>query len=100
YHAFGHSSEKGVINIRVLEREGRLIMEIEDNGVGISKERLGEIERGEVGSESGIGIRNVSSRIQIYFGQDYGVSIQSVPDEGTLIRITLPTEITGEDILE
>ena len=39
---------------------------------------------------SGIGLRNVHQRIQLYFGSRYGLEIESEPDEGTLIRVHLP----------
>ena len=39
---------------------------------------------------SGIGVRNVHQRIQLTFGRQYGLTIQSEPDEGTLVRIHLP----------
>ena len=39
---------------------------------------------------SGIGLRNVHQRIQLYFGETYGLQIESEPDEGTIIRIHLP----------
>ena len=42
------------------------------------------------GKGSGIGLKNVQERIQLYFGADYGLSLYSEPDEGTTARIHLP----------
>ena len=39
---------------------------------------------------SGIGVRNVNQRVQLYFGESYGVRIESEPDEGTDVIICLP----------
>mgnify|MGYP002231551967 CR=1 FL=1 len=39
------------------------------------------------GSGSGIGVRNVNERIRLYFGQEYGLSIESELDEGTVVTI-------------
>ena len=39
---------------------------------------------------SGIGVRNVNERVHLYFGESYGVRIQSEPDEGTDVIIHLP----------
>ena len=39
---------------------------------------------------SGIGLKNVHERIQLYFGKNYGLKIYSEPDEGTTIRIHMP----------
>lgn len=45
---------------------------------------------------SGIGLKNVHQRIQLYFGVEYGLEIESEPDEGTTVRIHLPkTEETS-----
>ena len=53
-----------------------------------------------MGKGSGVGLRNVNERIQLYFGKEYGLKILSQPDEGTLARIHLPVktiaEVTGE----
>ena len=38
----------------------------------------------------GIGIKNVNDRLRIYFGPGYGLSIDSVPDEGTTVTIRMP----------
>ena len=49
---------------------------------------------------SGIGVKNVNERIRLYFGEEYGITIWSEPDEGTVIHIHLPaqayTEMTQE----
>ena len=39
---------------------------------------------------SGIGLRNVHRRIQLTFGREYGLTILSEPDDGTVVRIRLP----------
>ena len=47
-------------------------------------------------SGSGTGVRNVHERIRLTFGEDYGLTIFSEPDEGTLVRIRLPA-LTREE---
>lgn len=42
------------------------------------------------GDNSGIGIKNVNDRIKIYFGKEYGLSIESELDEGTTVIIRMP----------
>ena len=78
----------------------RLILTVSDNGVGMSPERLRELndsisniydrferERGDVG---GIALSNVNNRIKLLFGEDYGINILSVKGAGTDVEITLP----------
>lgn len=53
---------------------------------------------------SGIGVKNVNERIHLYFGKDYGISINSEPDEGTTVLMHLPAvsyeEIAKEEALK
>ena len=45
---------------------------------------------------SGIGVKNVNERIRLYFGSEYGLSIESEPDEGTVVTIHLPAVAYSE----
>ena len=65
-------------------------MTVEDNGVGMTKEQCVDILEREPGDRRGIGIKNVNDRLQIYFGPQYGLSIESMPDEGTTVTIRMP----------
>ena len=40
--------------------------------------------------KSGIGIKNVNDRLKIWFGDAYGITIESVPDEGTKVTVRMP----------
>ena len=48
---------------------------------------------------SGIGVKNVNERIKLYFGERYGLTIDSEPDEGTTITILLPA-VPYDSVLE
>ena len=76
------------------EREPYLCFVIRDNGLGMTKERVESLftctAHVPSGRGSGIGVRNVNERIKLYFGEHYGLTIESEPDEGTTIRIYLP----------
>jgi two-component system LytT family sensor kinase len=80
----------GQIHLRTHRRDGRLIIEIEDNGVGMSSERLSEVYGG------GIGISNVHERLRLLYGGQFGMDIRSREGEGTQIRIELPTLAVAE----
>ena len=68
--------------------------QVVDNGLGMPQEQADALlteDTGKVrGKGSGIGLKNVQERIQLYFGADYGLSLYSEPDEGTTARIHLP----------
>ena len=61
-----------------------------DNGVGMEPEQIEEIFRRKPDGKSGIGIKNVNDRLKIWFGEKYGVTITSVPDEGTRVTVRMP----------
>lgn len=85
------------------EQEQYLCLVIRDNGLGMTKERVESLftntSHVPSGRGSGIGVRNVNERIKLYFGEYYGLTIESEPDEGTTIRIYLPA-VSYSEILE
>ena len=78
------------INVHIYTVENTLMMEIKDDGVGISEEKLSTMLEDSPKSENGIGLNNVNNRIKIYFGEQYGVKVESVEDQGTKVCISLP----------
>src|SRR5712692_2547805 len=74
----------GKIELRTTSCDGRLRIEIEDNGVGISEEKMPHVY------VEGIGLSNVRERLRVLYGTDFHLDIQSRPGEGTVIRIEIP----------
>lgn len=68
-----------------------LIFVVEDDGIGMPEDLLENILTMPPG-QSGIGIRNVHERIRLTFGAPYGLTIDSVEDEGTKVTIRLPRQ--------
>lgn len=92
FHGFNHKPE-GYIHVLVWQEGGRLICEIVDNGDGmeVSEEsHLPSTKRKQ--AFSGIGVRNVHERIQLIYGETYGVTITSELGKGTKVRISLPMQ--------
>lgn len=103
YHGMEFMDGDGEIHIRAVRKEEKLVVSIQDNGLGMTEEQVKRlfVPDGHVPSNkgSGIGVRNVNERIKLYFGENYGLDIDSEPDEGTTIWIYLPA-VLYQDILK
>ena len=71
-----------------------LRLSVRDNGAGMEEEELRQLQR-EIKkpcqeTEKGFGLANVNERIQMYFGPEYGMRIESQKDNGTYVEITIP----------
>jgi len=100
YHGMEFMSGDGEIIIKAYCEGGDLFIDIEDNGLGMPQEQAEALLTEETTKKrskgSGIGLKNVQERIQLYFGAEYGLSIYSEPDEGTTARIHLPVKTLEE----
>jgi two-component system LytT family sensor kinase len=74
----------GTVTLRARRSEGRLSLEVEDDGVGIPEAELSTI------LNKGIGVANVKERLKVLYGQDYRMLIDSQPGRGTRIEIEVP----------
>lgn len=94
YHGMEFMDGDGEVVVRAKREGDDLWLTVRDNGLGMTEEQVESLlsESPHVTSRkgSGIGVKNVNERIRLYFGEQYGLQIDSEPDEGTLIRIHLP----------
>lgn len=90
--------EEGSIYIRVYRTDGEILLVVEDNGVGMTEKLCNELVHREAGDKAGIGIKNVNDRIQIYFGEAYGLQIRSELDVGTVVEIHIPQILSEEEL--
>ena len=90
YHGVNGLVDEGHIEIRVRAEGEDVLFTVEDNGVGMEPEQIEEIFRRKPDGKSGIGIKNVNDRLKIWFGDAYGITIESVPDEGTKVTVRMP----------
>ena len=81
------SNRAGRISIEAVEEEDQIRLTVEDDGVGMSREAAAEIL--QAGQGDHYGIYNARSRIQLYFGNEYGVEIDSCEKKGTKVTITV-----------
>ena len=100
YHGMACADGDGEISVHAFRDEDDVILEITDNGPGMTEEvssRLLDQHYTPPDSKgSGIGLRNVHLRIGLTFGSQYGLTILSEPDEGTTVRIRIPALDAGQ----
>lgn len=94
YHGIKYKRAKGNIIVTGTMEEGRICFRVEDNGVGMEPEELknlqSEILKPCKDTGKGFGLANVNERIRMNFGPEYGMTINSVPGEGTCVEIVIP----------
>ena len=94
YHGMAYADGDGEITVRAFRDGGDVCIEVTDNGPGMPEEVVRRLLEGggpNPGAKgSGIGFRNVHQRLRLTFGEPYGLTILSEPDDGTTVRIRLP----------
>ncbi len=86
-HGLSPKVEGGSIYLRTRVTDSRLIIEVEDDGVGMGATKL---EESSSWSGMGIGMANISERLQVLYGDTARMTIDSQEGKGTRIRIRLP----------
>ena len=97
YHGLKYKESKGLLTVKGYAKDDNVIIEIRDNGVGMDKETLEHIfERHKVNYHSnGVGVYNVQQRLQLYYGNDYGITYESEQGVGTTATIVIPGKQEG-----
>lgn len=90
----------GEIRVCVRKEGELLVLSAEDNGIGMSEEEVELLltDNNRVPKHgSGVGLINIHNRLQILFGKEYGLVIESEPDEGTKVSIQIPAILYTEE---
>ena len=95
-HGLDLMVEEGHIAVEVCPDGQDILFRVRDDGVGMTPEQVAAILNKGPSDRTGIGIKNVNDRLKIYFGKQYGLRIDSVPDEGTCVEIRMP-KVRQED---
>ncbi len=104
-HGFSQTMKDGLLYLSGRTEGKVLAFEIEDNGLGIAAGKLRLLQQGLVdrekdsaagnssdGEEDGLGFANVNERIKLYYGEEYGLSIESGEGVGTTVSIRIPVQ--------
>lgn len=92
YHGLKYKESKGLLLVKGFMKNDNAVLQVIDNGVGMDEETLAHIyERHKVNYQSnGVGVYNVQKRLQLYYGNEYGITYESKKGEGTTATITIP----------
>jgi two-component system LytT family sensor kinase len=89
-HGLGRKVGGGRVTIRSTRRAGHAVIEVMDNGVGMTGDQM------ETTTRHGIGLRNVNERLRVIYGANYQLKLHSTPGQGTWARIEIPELVVHE----
>ena len=92
YHGLKYKESKGLLQVKGFMKDGNAVLQVIDNGVGMDEETLAHIyDKHKVNYHSnGVGVYNVQKRLQLYYGESYGITYESEKGVGTTATITIP----------
>lgn len=106
YHGLQYCRFGSMIRISGYTENQKIILSVSDDGIGMEREQLEKLrtelkqkaEFKELGhrNKQSIGIKNINTRIVLYYGESYGLTIDSIPKNGTVITLQLPLIQTGQ----
>lgn len=100
HHGIQNKSGKGMILISGRAENGRIHFEVRDTGAGMAPQRLEQVrksmEQQEEYKQVSFGLRNVYSRLKLYYKGEAGLEIRSEPGQGTTVSVDLPMEEPAE----
>ncbi|MFU7517486.1 sensor histidine kinase [Clostridium sp. HCS.1] len=89
FYSIDNEGKKGEINIISYSEEDKIIIEVKDNGKGMSDREINNVFKNKEAINR-VGLINVHERIQLNYGKDYGIEIISEKGKGTIVKYILP----------
>lgn len=94
YHGIKELSSFGHLKILVEEKDENIHIAVQDNGVGFTHEAYRQIWQ----SSTHFGVKNIHQRIQLYYGQEYGLTMENRPENGCITIIIIPKKEVTTDV--
>ena len=92
-HGIGGTDRVGRVGINLQLSGEKIFCTVQDNGIGISAEKLRRLwadMKAAESRETNIAIRNIYQRLSLYYGEDFNLVIDSTEEEGTTITLVIP----------
>lgn len=93
YHGLKPKGSLGSILIDGFVEEDQIVIKVIDDGVGIEPDKLEHLLEHKRDAKKSFGIRNVNERIQLYFGDSYGLRLESEYGKGTVMTVVIPKKV-------
>lgn len=94
YHGVEKKSDEGFVRVTGTRLDSELLFIVEDNGGGITAERLEEVNRiintEEEDAESFYALKNINRRIKLFYGENYGIMIRNNQTGGLTVSVRIP----------
>ena len=91
YHGIKLKRAKGTIRITATLEDGCVLLRVEDNGVGMTTQRLAQLRDAMERQERvGFGLSAVNQRLRLQFGPEYGLGLDSTEGQGTTVTARIP----------
>lgn len=94
YHGLEAKKAKGLLKIRAYEEDGMLILSVEDNGAGMTEEKVNMLRQSMVDNstqeEKNFATKNLNMQIKLRYGAQFGIEIYSKEGEGTSVFVKMP----------
>lgn len=87
-------TRKGEIFIYSYTEDQDIVLAVSDNGIGMPPELVERLNNGHAaaGKRESYGIKNINHRIKLYFGEQYGLTFESVLGSGTTVTLRIPAQ--------
>ncbi len=89
-HGFEGIEDIGELLITIKKKDDGLHISIKDNGSGIPKEQIKDILIKEPINGKHIGVANINKRLKLYYGENYGIEIESEEYSYTIMKFIIP----------
>ena len=95
YHGIKNKRGRGTITVTGEKQDDDIIFKVEDNGIGMKPEELENLRSlisGKINVEekNGYGMANVEKRLEMLYGKNYGMSVESEYEKGTTVTVKIP----------
>ena len=96
-HGLEPKKEGGTILITIAEREKKLVIAVEDDGVGADEAEIVKKMKDGDGGKDTFALKNIDDRIRLRYGNSYGLRFESKPGEGTRVLVVMPLEEENDE---